>query len=222
MALETATYINGLVPANPFGSDPIANADDHLRLIKSTLKATFPNITGPVTLSQGDLNAAMPRGGIIMWSGTTVPTGWALCNGASVPKSDGSGNVTVPNLMDRFIVGAGNAYVTGLIGGVATYALSVAQLPAHSHIGTTNPDGSHNHVLNDPNVVTNQGGVNLNGTPSTNPNTRVGDNTGASQTGITVLAGGLHAHTFSTTNTGNGAGIENRPPFYALAFIMKV
>ena len=54
MALETATYIDGLNASNPAASDAINTADDHLRLIKSTIKATFPNITGPVTLAQGE------------------------------------------------------------------------------------------------------------------------------------------------------------------------
>lgn len=54
MALETATYIDGLVATNPAASDAISSADDHLRLIKSTIQATFPNITGPVTLAQGE------------------------------------------------------------------------------------------------------------------------------------------------------------------------
>lgn len=42
----------------------------------------------------------IPRGGIIMWSGTinTIPTGWALCNGQN----------GTPDLRDRFIVGASN------------------------------------------------------------------------------------------------------------------
>jgi hypothetical protein len=54
--LETATYINGLVATNPVGTDPKSAGDDHLRLIKSTLKATFPNITGAVTPTHGELN----------------------------------------------------------------------------------------------------------------------------------------------------------------------
>lgn len=54
MALESATYISDLNSSNPAASDAISTADDHLRLIKSTIKATFPNITGPVTLAQGE------------------------------------------------------------------------------------------------------------------------------------------------------------------------
>lgn len=43
MALESATYVSGLVETNPSGSDAISQGDDHLRLIKEVLKNTFPN-----------------------------------------------------------------------------------------------------------------------------------------------------------------------------------
>lgn len=43
MGLETATYINQLDATNPLGSDQKSQGDDHLRLIKSTIKNTFPN-----------------------------------------------------------------------------------------------------------------------------------------------------------------------------------
>ena len=56
MALEVATYISGLNPANPTAVDALAGADDHLRLIKSTITATFPNITGAMTVSHTLLN----------------------------------------------------------------------------------------------------------------------------------------------------------------------
>lgn len=57
MGLESATFINGLVESNPTSSDNANQGDNHLRLIKSTLKATFPNITGAVTVTQADINA---------------------------------------------------------------------------------------------------------------------------------------------------------------------
>lgn len=56
MALETGTYISDLVAANPAPGDLKSFGDDHLRLIKYTLKTTFPNITGIVTASQSDLS----------------------------------------------------------------------------------------------------------------------------------------------------------------------
>lgn len=43
MALESASFISGLVDTNPTGTDAISQGDDHLRLIKSVLQGTFPN-----------------------------------------------------------------------------------------------------------------------------------------------------------------------------------
>ena len=57
MGLETGTYLDALVPTNPASTDGLSQADDHLRLIKSTLTNTFPNITGAVNASHTELNA---------------------------------------------------------------------------------------------------------------------------------------------------------------------
>lgn len=56
MALETGTYISDLNSSNPVATDGIAQADDHIRLVKSTIKATLPNITGAITGTQDELN----------------------------------------------------------------------------------------------------------------------------------------------------------------------
>ena len=56
MALESATYIDGLVASNPVSTDPLSSADDHMRLIKATLKNTFPNITGAITADKDEIN----------------------------------------------------------------------------------------------------------------------------------------------------------------------
>lgn len=45
MGLETATYISDLVTTNPPTTDNVAQGDDHLRLLKSVLQATFPSAT---------------------------------------------------------------------------------------------------------------------------------------------------------------------------------
>ncbi|MCP3411522.1 phage tail protein [Bradyrhizobium sp. CCGB01] len=58
MPLESATFISDLVISNPAASDPLAGADDHLRLIKATLKNTFQNVSGQVTATHTDLNNA--------------------------------------------------------------------------------------------------------------------------------------------------------------------
>ena len=41
MGLETGTYIDSLNSSNPTAGDAVSEGDDHLRLIKSTVKATF-------------------------------------------------------------------------------------------------------------------------------------------------------------------------------------
>lgn len=56
MALETGTYISDLDALNPTATDPKAQGDDHLRLIKSTVKNTFPQLTGPVNATQAEIN----------------------------------------------------------------------------------------------------------------------------------------------------------------------
>ena len=56
MALESTTYIDGLVATNPAGTDARSQGDDHIRMVKSAVKATFPNITGAVTATHTELN----------------------------------------------------------------------------------------------------------------------------------------------------------------------
>lgn len=56
MSVETTTYIDGLNSALPAAGDPKSEGDDHLRLIKSTVKATFPNVAGAVTPTHTQLN----------------------------------------------------------------------------------------------------------------------------------------------------------------------
>jgi hypothetical protein len=57
MPLEAATYLSGLNASNPVGAtDPKSQGDDHLRLIKSTLLNTFPNLNAAVTSDPTELN----------------------------------------------------------------------------------------------------------------------------------------------------------------------
>jgi microcystin-dependent protein len=164
----------------------------------------------------------IPPGGIIMWSGTiaNIPEGWALCNGAG----------GTPDLRDRFIVGAGGAYNPGATGGANSVALTEAQMPAHSHYfnQNTNATGNHRHrILNQDqqssfgswigsflaksNPFGGSENYNLNGT-NTEPSV-----------GLTSLDGN-HAHNVQgpTDSKGSGTAHENRPPYYALAYIMKL
>lgn len=181
----------------------------------------------------------LPRGIITMWSGATnaVPSGWALCDG----------NNGTPNLKDRFIVGAGQSYGVGNTGGsitrtpsvwtnaagtgiqVAGTAINVSQMPWHTHSGSVGSDASinteqqtqdatHGTWLNSSLFDSESGwapsrvrkplqefsaSLSINGTGGNQPHYH----------GVTDNG---HAHTAAAS------AIDVRPPYYALAFIMKL
>ena len=161
----------------------------------------------------------VPPGTIVMWSGSlnSIPNGWALCDGAN----------GTPDLRDRFIVGVGTTYVVGDTGGAASVTLTVNQIPAHTHSGSSGAAGAHNHTASS---STNQGpefsqssshggGVYYGmGTIQYNNNQRLGIHSHD----ITVNEAGSHTHPISIGNAGDGQAHENRPPYYGLAFIMKL
>ncbi len=43
MALESANWVTQLVDTNPVVGDPVGEGDDHLRMIKTVLKNSFPS-----------------------------------------------------------------------------------------------------------------------------------------------------------------------------------
>lgn len=164
------------------------------------------NILDGVTATASALNTAsthyVPSGGIILWSGSvaSIPSGWYLCDG----------NNSTPDLRNRFVVGAGDSYAVADTGGADTVTLSTTEIPSHTHTfsGTTNTIGDHTHSIPDGSGNDGYPGLEAGGPGGGNP-----------QTG----AAGAHSHTFSGTTaaTGSGAAHENRPPYYALAYIMK-
>jgi len=71
MGLETGTYISDLNASNPVGAtDPKSQGDDHIRLIKSTILATFPNVTGAMTKTHAELNDVAELSADNTFSGT--------------------------------------------------------------------------------------------------------------------------------------------------------
>jgi microcystin-dependent protein len=159
-----------------------------------------------VTASSFVGHGTIPIGGIIMWSGSDEPDGWALCNGQT---KDGK---TTPDLRNRFIVGSGGEYNNGWTGGQKSVTLTQSQMPSHNHTGTTNNDGAHEHTANGSmNVASGSDGV------------VVYVNAPASgRHGVIYPRGSEHQHAFTTNATGGSQAHENRPPYYALAYLMRV
>lgn len=56
MTVESAVYINTLDATYPAGNDARSEGDNHLRLLKTVLKATFPYVTGPILVGQAEIN----------------------------------------------------------------------------------------------------------------------------------------------------------------------
>ena len=153
----------------------------------------------------------VPVGTICMYSGTSAPAGWALCDG-------GGGR---PDLRNKFVVGAGSSYNSGSTGGY-TDAIVVD----HDH-NTSVGNQSANHTHGDGNYNTNATGDHYHqqqgsgsgntGNQSHNhyhtvspsrPNTNA-----AGITTVNTSGGGTHGHAYRESNghpQSNMSGIQRR------------
>ena len=177
-------------------------------------------------------------GMIMMYTGSTAPSGWAICNGQN----------GTPDLRDRFIVGAGSAYSVNNTGGANSVTLTEAQMPSHNH--SFSGSSSHSHTVNNHSHSFSGSGSNTHshGIPRGRggsdadmthfvADTRVEQDQGAfnsDSTSITINVSGTTGGSSPGTNSqtvsisgntgskGSGNSHENRPPYYALMFIMKL
>ena len=112
------------------------------------------------TNGTGGTGFTMPSGTIVDYAGSSAPTDWLLCNGASVSTTTyatlfaaigytygGSGaSFTLPNAVNRVTIGAGSTYTLGQTGGSSSITLSISNMPSHNHA----VDLNHGHGWNDP------------------------------------------------------------------------
>jgi len=138
-----------------------------------------------------------PKDIIVLFAGTIaeIPIGWALCDGL----------LGRPNLLDQFVRGINTAVTNpGLTGGQTLVTLITTQLPMHTH---TTTEANHFHQNTRGSVATAGGGVFIGS----------GNLTSSIQTEIASLSLGA-----TTTSTGSGVSHNNIPPFFEVAYIIKL
>ncbi|MBS9423152.1 tail fiber protein [Photorhabdus caribbeanensis] len=178
-----------------------------------------------------DPDNVFPKGMIVMFSGTHAPTGWAFCDG----------NNGTPDLRSRFVMcgetlsetGKSNSKASGSGTGksffknttsttvsvnvtVGNTILTTSQIPSHNHIG-----GMPHYTLT---------GMKYGYTNSTNPQYQMSDLTwvnppiGSSYYANTSYTGGGqgHNHPAAAASPAHNHSVDIIPPYYLLAFIMKL
>lgn len=183
-----------------------------------------------------------PKGMIMLWSGGVtdqeIPDGWVLCDGRKL-----SDNTVVPDLRGRFVIGVNpntnkntnlSTYELNSIGGEEQHKLTIEEIPSHLHnfcVGGGARDGG---AINrgDRSFTKDNGGIKpygsvgfsgtsgeLNGDIITTP---------TATTPIYRGSTGGHGDSNcawdqpSTYSTGGGQKHNNIPPYYTLAYIMKL
>lgn len=175
----------------------------------------------------------VPIGAIIMWSGKNAPAGWVLCDGNNGQPING---VTIPDLRGRFVVGYDSRDIDyrnpGDIGPANSSAdydlidhgkkvrLKESTLPSHHHNlnknnASTTLNGNHQHSLEE---LRHRDGLGV------YMGLVKGDAASANSTYYDTDFAGNHTHGVEgrTENAGGNIPHENRPPFYVLAFIIKI
>lgn len=142
------------------------------------------------------IDSTLPQGSIFAWYGTlsNLPLGFKLCDGTN----------GTPDLRDRFLVGAGQNYGIGEIGGADEIVITEEEMPAHRHFGAG---------------VFAWGGFDAGG-----PHNGV-DSAGWNK-GFGFCMGDNppfdgKEYKFTTAESGGDQPHENRPPYFAVYYIMR-
>jgi microcystin-dependent protein len=222
--------VEGGVPLSASMSTSVAvqNPD----LIAHSLKTQdFLNVGGYLTATAGIKSTGLisgpgmaPRGAVIMYYGDIHDSAHFGSDGKGVTGTDFedwqlcNGNNSSPDLRDKFVPGAGGSYTVGQKGGADSITLSNAQMPAHSHGGAT---GITAPYLNYSGVAFNSQGVS-NGIMI---NRGTDDPNGNRPNLITTVGWSqvqVQNHSHTIAYDGGGQPHENRPQFFALAYLFKL
>lgn len=123
MGLEVATYIHQLDAANPVGGvDQKQQGDDHLRLIKSTIQNTLPNVAGAVTATHTDLSNTSNLNSGTFTGSMTANVNCSAVNAFTLHYMRVKDIVHISGAIDLNVAGVGNVIFTmGTLPGTPTF-----------------------------------------------------------------------------------------------------
>lgn len=161
------------------------------------------------------VNNNTPVGTILIYSGSSAPTGWLICDGSAISRTDyadlfdvigttygnGDGSTTfnIPNLKGKIPVGCNSNDTSfdtiGETGGEKTHTLTVNEMPSHKHNGMEWLGNSqYNMSLN----------------------------TGSLTTGYKInWAGGSDNNKIQTASEGGGQAHNNLQPYIVMNYIIS-
>ncbi|AZA86053.1 hypothetical protein EG349_04280 [Chryseobacterium shandongense] len=159
-----------------------------------------------------------PVGSIVAFYTRDIPENWLLCDGQSIDEKlypelyHLLQHENVPDLRNRFLVGAGNNYPLGSTGGQDSVILQTSQIPAHTHHITGIQ--SNNEPFNDVDLgwMRREEMHGVYGTDRTvyyYKNDKFDTKFFNTKTSTPIQS------------TGEGSSHENRPPYHAVYYIIK-
>lgn len=146
MTVETAIYISDLNAAYPAAGDPKSEGDDHLRLLKTVTKATFPNVAGAVTPTHTELNFMDGVTSAVQTQLDTLTGTFATYAPLASPALTGSPTSTTPALTDPATRIATLGAVSAAIGAVNAQAVLANSIEAASAFNIA--VGTHHIITN--------------------------------------------------------------------------
>lgn len=254
-------WLAGATIGDIAGYDPEDVMESRLTGVEQRVSGLERNTSADIAAM---LDALIPAGTIMPTARAAAPSGWMLCQGQAVSRStyaglfaaigtaygagNGSTTFNLPNLRGRTPVGLDTGQTEfnelGKTGGTKEETLSIAQMPAHTHVQNSHnhTQNSHNHSQNShshtqsahshgpadggsflrssgsgANITTGGGGYGSSGsTSSATPsiNSTTATNNAATATNNPTTA--------TNQNTGGGGAHNNLPPYQVVNYQIKV